>query len=570
MICKISKEKYNVKEELEKCNNESEENAVLHGFKLKYYRSINSTFDKNSFKNKIYYFECPDCGNKILTTNSRFVCNICHYSNSKGTSKFLCKITGKELKFYDELKKCKNIGEINAINHDISIEAYRNTKSIFEKENFNKQIYITKCRNCKYILMSSSSSKNCCCYDCKNDLFKCKLTKKEFSFKKEKLKCKNIGEINALNNKISIEAYRNTNAKFNKDQYENKIIISICPKCGYIELKNNTRIICEKCGYGSYISDNPFFICRICNEKHYYNIELEKCKNKDEKIIINRKICLNCYKNTNKSIDFDINKNIYVNICQNCKNIRLSNKAIWTCDKCNFVNIKQHHICPDCGFKEINSCPKSAWKCPKCGWYPDYCMNYVNKKTFETRQYYHICPDCGFEGYNACPDNMWQCECGYTLSNTILGFKGIKREDFYNSELNLIKLDNSSDFLKIETILNKKEFPGVWAFWNLNDNVCLQVGQNEKVKKELRRQIRLMRKYSANNWPNDHSNAEYFHNIGVLKNQKNLAIKIIAKDIKDLDQRLIIEAQYAHDNKAKYWSPQPGQFKYLNKIKGEM
>ena len=42
-----------------------------------------------------------------------------------------------------------------------------------------------------------------------------------------------------------------------------------------------------------------------------------------------------------------------------------------------------------------------------------------------------------------------------------------------------------------------------------------------------------------------------------------IIFKIIAININNLEKRLKIEAQYAYDNKSKYWAPQPGQFKYL-------
>lgn len=134
---------------------------------------------------------------------------------------------------------------------------------------------------------------------------------------------------------------------------------------------------------------------------------------------------------------------------------------------------------------------------------------------------------------------------------------GFNREEFYKKELNIISFDylngNYKDFI------NLSRTSGVWAIWNKLTNECIQVGQNEDIGKELKRQLRLISKYKMDNWEDDNPNAKYFHNLGLIEKEGGLEIKIVAKDIKDLKIRWKIECQYAHDNKAKYWSPEPGQ-----------
>lgn len=154
---------------------------------------------------------------------------------------------------------------------------------------------------------------------------------------------------------------------------------------------------------------------------------------------------------------------------------------------------------------------------------------------------------------------------GDVIITTKLGRKISPREQFYSEQLSLIKLNGLSE-ITVSDISEFNKIPGVWAIWNAKDNICLQVGQNLDIGKELFRQIRLLTKYGVEDWINDHDNAEYFHTIGRYYYDKELNFRIIKSNIEDKEERLIIEMQYAHDNKAKYWSPEPGQ---MSLLKGE-
>lgn len=151
-------------------------------------------------------------------------------------------------------------------------------------------------------------------------------------------------------------------------------------------------------------------------------------------------------------------------------------------------------------------------------------------------------------------DEKWRSEVGEKVLKNLKSYN-LNIKDFYEEPLNLINLNYNNIKVDADNLLNTI-ISGVWSIWNIKTNECLQVGQNEDIFKEFRREIRLFEKYYINNYPKDHKEADYWHELGVLYKNKFLEFKIIAKNI-DLSKRLIIEMQYAHDNKAKYWSLQP-------------
>ena len=147
--------------------------------------------------------------------------------------------------------------------------------------------------------------------------------------------------------------------------------------------------------------------------------------------------------------------------------------------------------------------------------------------------------------------------------NYNIGGGNFNSEKFYKNQLSLLIFDYYNEIINLNFINLFDKISGVWSIWNKETNKCLQVGQNENIGKEIKREMRLFKKYGIKDYPKDHKDADYWHELGELMYNKQLEIKIIAQNIENLTIRLKIEAQYAHDNKSKYWSPEPGQLNLI-------
>lgn len=147
------------------------------------------------------------------------------------------------------------------------------------------------------------------------------------------------------------------------------------------------------------------------------------------------------------------------------------------------------------------------------------------------------------------------------------------RKEFYESKLELIRFESLDKIISLEDI---DSYSGVGIVFSKEvygtDGrfvSCLDVAQSKNGQAELLFSIR------AWSWATDHIHLTEqdmkdmgLNNISTrLKYQRmvketgnnSLVIKIIASGIENKETREAIEAQYAHDTKALFWSPAPGQ-----------
>lgn len=374
-----------------------------------------------------------------------------------------------------------------------------------------------------------------------------------------------------------------------------RIFILQCKECNEkFEAKTHNKRLCKKCeekyDYIEWWYKNTCSICGVMVKNRDQNGRGYECGCHDEAI-----------KQWNKNIDH--------------KKIIKNRKSSGNCVICNTYNENRDVFgrgincgCSKSGYKRENSDKNNPGICIICGkennkrdWngrgLECKCSQNFYKQKLENDRKAGYCKVCGT--YNEYRDEMgrgYECGChenyykilsgpGYCsrcgkwnehrglnsfgidcgcskIQTEKMRFNKQTREEFYNKKLNLIKFNYIDKNIKLQNIDMYENIPGVWALFNRN--LCLQVGQNENIGKELKRQLRLIHKYEVENWVNDHQNAEYFHELGLIKLKGNLIIKIISENIYDLDERLKIEMQYAFNCKAKYWSPQPEQFKYMN------
>lgn len=100
--------------------------------------------------------------------------------------------------------------------------------------------------------------------------------------------------------------------------------------------------------------------------------------------------------------------------------------------------------------------------------------------------------------------------------------------------------------------------PGVWCIKDRDGDV-LDVYETVDIGKEMYRAVRRL------NYCKDKTDEELYNkNYNWRKTRDivgcgKLDFIVVARGVEDKEERWKIEAQYAHNNKAKYWSPAPGQ-----------
>jgi hypothetical protein len=152
------------------------------------------------------------------------------------------------------------------------------------------------------------------------------------------------------------------------------------------------------------------------------------------------------------------------------------------------------------------------------------------------------------------------------------------RQAFYENKLSLISFKSLDKPIELEDIDKFKNIGIVFSkeLYSKNGNrlLCLDVGQSKNGQKELLFGIRALSwAYENLDMPKDDMIDKNLSNIDTrLKYQSmlketnkynaNFVIKIIAIE-PDKEKRLKIEAQYAHDTQAEFWSPEPGQIQLI-------
>ena len=136
------------------------------------------------------------------------------------------------------------------------------------------------------------------------------------------------------------------------------------------------------------------------------------------------------------------------------------------------------------------------------------------------------------------------------------------REGFYKEKLNLISFESIDKEILLEDIDSLINIPGVWSRWS--NDMCLNVCQTNNIGREMLLSIRKfdslknLKTYKKNNPGIEKSWWEVYLN-ELKDSNNNIIFKLVAINIFCKEERELIEAQYAHDNKARYWNPAPGQ-----------
>lgn len=162
-------------------------------------------------------------------------------------------------------------------------------------------------------------------------------------------------------------------------------------------------------------------------------------------------------------------------------------------------------------------------------------------------------------------------KCGkYTEIRTIAGLcydcapfggNGFNREKFYSKTLDVISFNSVGEL--VSNFDSLKGIPGVWAI-NDSNGVVYDVTQTKDIGSEM---YKYLRRLNFNKNLTDEEinieNRRYLYNRKKYRDIMNDIDKInfilISRNIDSKEERELIEMQYAHDTKAKYWSPALGQ-----------
>ena len=150
-------------------------------------------------------------------------------------------------------------------------------------------------------------------------------------------------------------------------------------------------------------------------------------------------------------------------------------------------------------------------------------------------------PNCS--AYNVCPykDTRMKNEWGWCRESPNL-FAGFNREEFYRTMIQLTNYQSVeelvADFGRLVGI------SGVWCI-KCGDQV-LDVCETQDIGSEMYRALRRL-------------NTRKEKKFVKIQDEGRLDFVLVAKGVESREERQRIEAQYAHDWRAKYWSPAPGQ-----------
>lgn len=366
---------------------------------------------------------------------------------------------------------------------------------------------------------------------------------------------------------------------------------------------------------------------RNCNnfltltDKRYNHIYCHECIEKINNEIPYRIKDLNNIKNIKILEEFDgkccfklieyKNLNFYFYKCNNC-NIwyrlkdhpsrlanRIKNNELTqiACSKsCSYILAKKKGICSICGKLVENR--DSARRGIECGCSKKWWKNH-NDEIHKKRKGPGNCEICGI--FNNIRDvngrGISNCNCSkeWNIQNTnnmrkqhlfllennknyrakifknLTGYN-FDREKFYLSKLNFIAFESLDRITKLEDFDKLSSKIGVWSRWTDKNhgNYCLDVCKSNSIGKEMLSSLRSFDSLLKNpeqpldlGWKIKYKNQLVDAGGYDEENSGKIIFKLVAI-CENEEEALKIEAQYAYDNKAKYWSPEPGQRKIIN------
>lgn len=221
------------------------------------------------------------------------------------------------------------------------------------------------------------------------------------------------------------------------------------------------------------------------------------------------------------------------------------------CNICNKETIHWSHKCSICNPNAGGACSKeyrifeSKIEC-------NINCNYIDSCIYKEKRF----------------KNKWGWCKEYVFSQGGLEFN---REKFYKEKLNIISFNSLDKEVKFQDFNSLKGKLGVWSRWTDKNygNYCLDVCKTKDIGSEMLSSLRSFNSLVKN--PNQELDIgwkkKYYNqakDAGLF--DKDSSGKIIFKLVALCDnekEALMIEQQYAHNNKAKYWSPEPGQLNLL-------
>ena len=480
----------------------------------------------------------------------KYLDNMINYKKISGNCflilKDIPKPTERQLKF--KLRKCSRCGR----EFHPNIGTQPTCMSCF---------YIIKCTYCKLfykpeparIINDEQTKGNHFCCKKHGDIYKTKLINSQKRKAAEKL-----NKIDKSN--FYIKEKININDKI-------KLVKLNMPNVSSVFVKKK----CNRCGRDYYPFTPTQTNCGYC----YYETKCDNC---------NKILKINQY---NKITDEEKTKTFY---CSKCSREKVLEK-LWKNEEyrkrilSNLEKGVSYKFCNKCKKKTIHAgsrCKKcNPWRSGNPGFELKECLNkesgHYKEKTLHIGNRCFLC-------------NPWKMNIGFELKKCInknsdhyneitrhLGNRCIKcnplentfnRDKFYNSKFNFIDFEFINKKISWRNIDPLNNIPGVWAVW-ASDNKCLDVCQTINIGSEMlgwirnynacrgksdEELIKMNKKYQKYNRKKKRDIAEYCSKL----NSKPI-FKLVAIKIKDKKKREDIEAQYAHDNKALFWSPAPGQ-----------
>lgn len=335
-------------------------------------------------------------------------------------------------------------------------------------------------------------------------------------------------------------------------------------------------------------------ICNDCRVKIYNEIPYKFEDLNDFKIFLNKNDCLILEKFKNKSnakfIKFIYKEFIFIFYeCQQCfKWYRINDHPF----RLSYQIKENDDLKPTCSKqcmylhrpKELyrNNGPKIKF-CIKCNKDTLHngnvcCICNPEADQHKTTDYFKLtlnrtkpgkCTKCGIfnniRSVSGLGENI--CNCAFKQRQEM----HFNRENFYKNKFNIISFESIDQEATLEDFDSLKGELGVWSRWTDENhgNYCLDVCKTKDIGGEMLSSLRSFNSLKENfnqeldtGWKKKYMNQA--KDAGLFDD--NCPGKIIFKLISYCDNEkdaLIKEQQYAHDNKAKYWSLGPNETLFL-------
>lgn len=264
---------------------------------------------------------------------------------------------------------------------------------------------------------------------------------------------------------------------------------------------------------------------------------------------------------------------------------------VYRCKKCNNKLISSFSKCDKCGYCEsyINGIASPEWRIFDKNINCNSNCNFINDCSHKNdlKNYYGFCKfkvnntgvisnqwntfslniPCNKQckNYNNClhTSNLKNCWGWCKESPNLHG--NFNRDKFYENKFNLISFDSLNQEVSLQDFDNLKGKIGVWSRWTDKNhgNYCLDVCKTIDIGGEMLSSLRSFNSLKENpdqeldiGWKKKYYNQA--KDSGILDNSGKIIFKLVVL-CDSQEEALNIETQYAHDNKAKYWSPESVQ-----------